>query len=113
MKISNTPRIGDTTVLEQWDGERWIETKQIWDGEQYVIATPAEINARWEAALNELFACGAVDWEFLPDGRIQIDVIDRPLREAIELAMKLPYRTRHLWMLLYSGANEVQHVLCQ
>ena len=76
-------------------------------------ATEADINARWKAVLDELAACGALDWETLPDGRIQIDVIDRPLREAIALAMKLPFRTRHLWMLLYSGANEVQHVLCQ
>lgn len=31
------PRIGDTTVTEYWDGQRWQERLQRWNGERFVI----------------------------------------------------------------------------
>jgi hypothetical protein len=30
------PRVGDCTVVEQWDGERWVERRLYWNGIAYV-----------------------------------------------------------------------------
>lgn len=29
---------GITTVVERWDGERWIEREVVWNGNEYVYA---------------------------------------------------------------------------
>jgi hypothetical protein len=34
--VSSAPHIGQTTVVEQWDGTRWIERTLVWDGTSYV-----------------------------------------------------------------------------
>jgi hypothetical protein len=42
-QTDNQPKIGDTTVMERWDpaSGTWYERKLVWDGKQYVPATPA------------------------------------------------------------------------
>lgn len=31
-----TTKVGDTTVVEHWDGHRWVEKKLVWDGQAFV-----------------------------------------------------------------------------
>lgn len=32
----NTPAVGQVTVVEQWDGQRWVERRLVWDGAAFV-----------------------------------------------------------------------------
>lgn len=29
------PKVGDTTVTEYWDGEKWCERRLVWDGRRF------------------------------------------------------------------------------
>lgn len=37
---TGTPRIGQTTVAEYWDGKRWQERRLTWNGHKYVEVLP-------------------------------------------------------------------------
>ena len=30
-----SPQVGDTTVVDRWDGTRWVEVKLVWKGQAY------------------------------------------------------------------------------
>lgn len=30
------PKVGETTVVEQWNGRRWVAVKLVWNGAAYV-----------------------------------------------------------------------------
>ncbi len=34
--MSTAPRIGQTTVVDRWDGSRWIQVILAWDGQRFV-----------------------------------------------------------------------------
>lgn len=56
-----TPRVGDTTVQEYWDGGHWASRTLTWDGKRYVL-----IVAHFHNPPVPIRSC---DWSACVDGR--------------------------------------------
>lgn len=55
LAVLDGPKVGDTTVVEHWNGSRWIEKKLIWNGQAYVddiVTDYQEYGKCWQAWLD-------------------------------------------------------------